>query len=69
MVKEDKDRDHYLGNSIAAPKGRWQNGRDINWYNRDAHAHGTDAAAEKRRQELLEVKQAEQEAMNQLLYV
>lgn len=67
-MREDKHRENYLGNSVAAPKGRWQQGRDILWYNRDTTAHD-DGAAEKRRQELLSVKQAEQEAMNAILYV
>lgn len=30
-VKEDKDREQYLGHSILAPKGRWQNNKDITW--------------------------------------
>lgn len=68
VVREDKHRENYLGNSIAAPKGRWQQGRDILWYNRDTNTHD-DNAAEKRKQELLRVKQAEQDAMNQMLYV
>ncbi|WFD44649.1 hypothetical protein MPSI1_003319 [Malassezia psittaci] len=65
-VKEDKHRENYLGNSVAAPKGRWQQGRDILWYNRDTSAHEA-SANDRRKQELLQVKQAEQEAMNQLL--
>lgn len=68
-MREDKHRENYLGNSVAAPKGRWQQGRDIQWYNRDASVKDKEAAAEKRRKELLEVKQAEQEAMNEVLYV
>ncbi|KAI3629109.1 hypothetical protein CBS9595_000181 [Malassezia furfur] len=67
VVREDKHRENYLGNSVAAPKGRWQQGRDILWYNRDTSARDADDAAEQRRQELLRVKQAEQDAMRELL--
>ncbi|WFC96668.1 hypothetical protein MBRA1_003331 [Malassezia brasiliensis] len=67
VVREDKHRENYLGNSIAAPKGRWQQGRDILWYNRDTSASRADDAAEQRRKELLRVKQAEQDAMREIL--
>lgn len=60
-VKESKDREFYLGNSVAAPTGRWQDGRDINWYNKDASA--SSSAAEERREELRKIKEAETAAL------
>lgn len=68
VVKEDKHRENYLGNSVAAPRGRWAQGRDILWYSK-GHKDDTDKDQAKRKEELLAIKMAEQEAMNQLLYV
>ncbi|KAM4705650.1 multiple myeloma tumor-associated protein 2 [Rhinophrynus dorsalis] len=58
-VKTDKQRENYLGNSLMAPVGRWQKGRDLSWYAKQKGG----VAKMSREEELAAVKRAEEEAM------
>ncbi|XP_076828464.1 multiple myeloma tumor-associated protein 2 isoform X2 [Brachyhypopomus gauderio] len=57
-VKTDKHRENYLGNSLMAPVGRWQKGKDLTWYSKDKRG-----GASSREEELSAVREAEHEAM------
>ncbi|XP_053740016.1 multiple myeloma tumor-associated protein 2 [Synchiropus splendidus] len=58
-VKVDKHRENYLGNSLMAPVGRWQKGKDLTWYSKDKKG----GAVRTREEELAAVKAAEHEAL------
>ncbi|XP_068459652.1 multiple myeloma tumor-associated protein 2 [Clinocottus analis] len=57
-VKVDKHRENYLGNSLMAPVGRWQKGKDLSWYSRDKKGK-----VSTKEDELAAVKAAEHEAL------
>ncbi|XP_061588437.1 multiple myeloma tumor-associated protein 2 [Cololabis saira] len=58
-VKVDKHRENYLGNSLMAPVGRWQKGKDLTWYAKDKKG-GKSLSKE---EEIAAVKAAEHEAL------
>ena len=74
-VQADQHRENYLGHSVMAPVGRWQKGKDLQWYSRndDSTSDQNDGLTEEerarkeRQQEIDRVKLAEREAMNKAL--
>lgn len=66
VKKDDKFRDTYIGHSVMAPTGRWQKGRDLQWYNKPS-ATTADERAREREEELRRVKEAEEEALAEAL--
>ncbi|EFQ97265.1 hypothetical protein MGYG_00306 [Nannizzia gypsea CBS 118893] len=63
-VKDSSRRENYLGHSLMAPVGRWQQGRDLSWY---AKGEDPDAAKRAREEEIRKIKEAEQEAIARAL--
>jgi len=66
-IKSDKYRQNYLGHSLMAPIGKWQEGKDLIWYTKEKHNHDDKAVCDKQQglqQEIAMVRQKEAELLN-----
>ena len=66
VKKDEKFRDTYIGHSLKAPVGRWQKGKDLQWYAKPRPPTAEEVRSA-RQEELKKIKEAEEEALAEAL--
>ncbi|MCJ1277013.1 hypothetical protein MMC21_004822 [Puttea exsequens] len=66
-VRDSQHRENYLGHSLMAPVGRWQKGKDLNWYAKGDNSAAALSAAEARKEEIRKIKESEESALSEAL--
>ncbi|RMZ83693.1 hypothetical protein DV738_g1116, partial [Chaetothyriales sp. CBS 135597] len=73
-VQNSTHREQYLGHSLHAPVGRYNQGKDLSWYTRDKTKDSSKidedpaaAAARERAEEIRRIKEAEEDALARAL--
>ena len=61
VKKDEKYRENYLGSSVKASVGRWQQNKDINWYSKKPAEKQSKSAAAAKAKEIAQLKQEEAE--------
>lgn len=61
-MKNAPDKTYYLGSSVKAVSGRWQEGKDVFWYTKSKEGSGSDI-----QDEIRAVKEREEALMRQAL--